>query len=402
MKSLIERTMAFCDMFVDWQDSDGGIDPSRCPYFNAKYKPDYRHMQIPLMARALYAAYKQCGNILYKKAADKYCKFYVDITLERIKENRIYACYIGTAMEATVIYTQNNMYGTEEMISKAEILYKWLQTLRTNEGVYFRCGYTCASEDMAEPRDVGYSEDLCHTGRGLVRYYEMTNNPSVLVDIKGLSNYYLTDINPGTMDGIWSPEYNTWAIGPWANNGHEHIGNTCARNNAWGWSSFGCSDFLADAYIFFDDKMQAQVADKCKKAMNWFISSCQFEDGAIGMMGKDDKWVGMAAAAILTYGKLLERDMLPSLEEESLLSSLNKTIRWFDAHTDPGTMPDAGYIEVTGKTDPTPGDNITWMMAWIIEAMLLLNKLKQHTFYHTVLHSSTPLGTDIYTEYFSR
>jgi hypothetical protein len=40
-------------------------------------------------------------------------------------------------------------------------------------------------------------------------------------------------------------------------------------------------------------------------------------------------------------------------------------------HTKPETFPQDGYIRVTGKTTKRPLENITWMMAWTCEALLL-------------------------------
>jgi hypothetical protein len=129
-------------MLVDWQAPDGQIDKTRCPYFAESYKPDYRHMQLPIIARALYAAYLACGCTDYRTAADRYCRFYIDVTLDRCTANRIYACYIGPALEAAVLYARNNLRGAEEMRVKAGILYRALQQLRTKDGQYFRIGYT--------------------------------------------------------------------------------------------------------------------------------------------------------------------------------------------------------------------------------------------------------------------
>ena len=41
---------------------------------------------------------------------------------------------------------------------------------------------------------------------------------------------------------------------------------------------------------------------------------------------------------------------------------------WLLEHTG-DNLPLAGYQEVTGLTHPTPGDNVSWLLAWAAEGL---------------------------------
>lgn len=40
-----------------------------------------------------------------------------------------------------------------------------------------------------------------------------------------------------------------------------------------------------------------QFFDRCLRAAQWTFRACRFEDGAVGMCGRDDKWLGFTGEA---------------------------------------------------------------------------------------------------------
>ncbi len=360
------------DKFVEWQDENGGIDTQKCPYLHPEYKPLFRYMEVPFMARALYKTFDETMKISYKEAADKYCKFYLNLTTDLIT-SRCIAYNLGIAIESACLYAKFNPKNFQGMETNSKLMWKWLHQLRTDLGSHFKCGYNGGLEGCP---DVGFSDDLCHVGRGLVRLYEMTWDNRVLEDIKGLAIYFLTDAKDGTMQGVWNSTLGTWLIGPWPHVGFEHLENTPANKAGWGFSAYGVSEFLLDAYIHLDDnKIKKQIAEKTVQSAKWFFDNCQFDDGGMGITGRDDKWMGMAAAAVLYYTKMKKRNILTYEDEIYLKPLALKTWRWLKENSNPISMPLAGYIEVTGKTAPYPGDNVAWLFAWIIESFLTCKEL---------------------------
>jgi hypothetical protein len=79
----------------------------------------------------------------------------------------------------------------------------------------------------------------------------------------------------------------------------------------------------------------------------------------------------MTAAAVLLYEALIRHDAISASDKAALHPRIEKSWRWLVKHTTPVTFPEAGYIKVTGKTTKRPLENITWMMAWTCEALLL-------------------------------
>jgi hypothetical protein len=119
-----------------------------------------------------------------------------------------------------------------------------------------------------------------------------------------------------------------------------------------------------------DDAVRQSIDDKCVKALRWCIDDCQFEDGAHGMFGRDDKWVGQTAAAILLYIKLLDSEVLPADVKQKYHPRITKSWQWMLSHTGPDSYPKDGYIKVDGSTTTKPPENLMWMMSWTVDALL--------------------------------
>jgi hypothetical protein len=89
-----------------------------------------------------------------------------------------------------------------------------------------------------------------------------------------------------------------------------------------------------------------------------------------GMFGRDDKWVGQGAAAVLLYAKLREQDLIPAAIAKEYEPKIRRTWDYLIQRTSERTFPEHGYTRVTGKTTINPPENLLWMMAWTVEALL--------------------------------
>ena len=93
------------------------------------------------------------------------------------------------------------------------------------------------------------------------------------------------------------------------------------------------------------------------------------------MFGRDDKWVGQTAAAVLLYAKLVEQQLVPDDVQAAYRSKIERSWKWLLANTSGETFPEHGYVKVEGTTTPSPPENLLWMMAWTAEALLAGGKL---------------------------
>ena len=367
--SIIERMRLICDAFVDWQTEEGGVSKERCPYFADAYQPLFRYMEVPFMGRTLYLFYDLTKETRYKLAADQYMRFYVDLICDLIPAERI-AYKFGMALEAASLYAKYNPLEAAATSTYVRLLLKWLRQLKDETlGSYFRCGYLPGVEGIEGATDVGFSDDLCHVGRGLTRAYELLKESEILEDLKHLTGYFLTDQKDGTQDGIWSPALGTWAIGPWPDNNFEHMQDTYANRAGWVFSAYGDVEFLMDACVYYaDEALTVEIVGRAKSSIRWIFEHCFFEDGAVGMTGKDDKWLGLTAASILGVLNLYRHGVLSEPEIAWFRPYLQKSWAFLLAHTG-DALPEAGYIKVTGNTNPIPGDNVAWLLAWTVECL---------------------------------
>lgn len=363
----LDAIRSICDDFVEWQGEDGIIRKDKCPYFTDRYKPFYRYMEVPFMGRALYRLFDITKEPGYKEAADKYMLLYINLICDLITSEKI-AYKFGMALEAAALYARYNPLKSCEIKTYVQLLVKWLRQLKDEKlGSYFRCGYLPGTKGIEKATDVGFSDDLCHVGRGLVRAYEFTGDKEILHDIVKLSKYFLTDQKADTQDGIWNPSLGTWSIGPWPDKNFEHMSDTAACEAGWVFSAYGDAEFLLDAAYYINQPQTVDaIKGKCISSIRWIYENCCFEDGAIGMTGRDDKWIGLTAAAILGIIKLYETDCL-SDEDISFFRPLLKKSWEFMLCNTGKNLPEAGYIKVTGNTSPIPGDNVAWLLSWTAE-----------------------------------
>jgi hypothetical protein len=373
----VRNAVEFGNRFVLWQSAYGGADPVKCPYRT----PGETATQIQGLGpptRALYKLYQATGAGLYKEAADRYATFLMNTVRDpetpytnrftvggRSRHALSSAWMYGKALSPCFEWFSLTNPDEDAFQQKGYALYRWLQGHR-REDSYFGVGYPTGKYPDAQ-----FSCDLGEVGTGLMGFYRITNHKPALDDATGLAKYFLTDYQDGSGRGIWSPKLSVWLVGPWPEGGAEHFTDQRFNQTGWGWSALVVGEFLLRLREQSQDSaLRAGIEDKCLKAFRWCFDKCQFEDGAHGMFGRDDKWVGQGAAAILLYLSLKRQNLVPPDVELEYRPKVDKSWRWMLENTGRDSYPADGYIRVTGRTSKKPPENLMWMMAWTMEALL--------------------------------
>lgn len=353
---VLPQTRFLADKFVEWQNPYGRLDPKRCPV--AAWSP--RIISHSFIGPALYRTYDLTGEAAYKEAADRYVLFY----LSWIRQPpHVHTAHYGLALAA---YRPFKLHNPKEMLqdNRAADFFDGLLAFRWDKGSYFRNGYPGGKME-----DAANSDDNCHMGRGLVAYYTITQNPKVLAEAEGLARYYTTEMKPGTYQGCWSSELGTWVVAPTSQDRFEHFENVAASRMGWGFSSVGSIDYLAElAGLTQDKELKARIAKNCATSMRWQFDACQFDDGACGLSGRDDKWLGMTAGAILSFLRVRDAGFL---SEEDIACYRPKALAardWMLAHITEEDLQAGGYIRVTGKSHKKL-DNLAWILGWTLDAL---------------------------------
>lgn len=360
---------------VQWQAPWGGPDPEKCPYRSPdKFTAFHLHGLAPSV-KALYRLHQATGESSYRDAADRYAMFFLnaihDVPPEPVMikgEKRISlssAWMLGKGLSPCYEWFRKFHPEEDGWDIKAHAVYRWLQHHR-NEQSYFGVGYPCG-----EFPDAQFSCDLGEVGSGLVGFHATTGHAGALQDALGLAKFFLTDYEQGSGKGVWSKDLNVWLVGPWPGGGAEHFTNQVYNETGWGWSCLVAGEFLMSLYGFVtDDALKKDIADKVGLALQWCLDTCQFDDGALGMFGRDDKWVGMTAVPIRLVSLLKAADQFNDRDSKKLQEQVNRAWKWLVDHSSPTTFPEDGQLKVNGTTSKKPLENLVWLMAWTIEALL--------------------------------
>jgi hypothetical protein len=368
---------AICDRFVAWQAPSGGISVERCPYHRPPLLrgPISYGQDLPWIVRALYGAFDAGGDERYKAAADGYAVFFI----ASVHYSRATFALGGALEPCYKLYREHNP-GDDSLDEAAHALYRRLLEFRTENGNYVNAGYgwrtgadgqaTLQRETHPEA-DVAFSDDLSDVGRGLVGYHQHFQDVGALEHARGLARYFLSEARPGTVDGVWSSRLGTWLIGPRHLSGFENLVDVYADEAGWGWSSYFASLFLARLHdCAVDEPLREAIRERCATSLRWTFDACQWEDGAVGMAGRDDKWLGQTALAVLLYLELTSRRLLDGGTGRTYLPRALKALGWLRELSAPHRFPPDGYVPVTGRSRPLPGWNTTWQMAHVVEALL--------------------------------
>ena len=109
--------------------------------------------------------------------------------------------------------------------------------------------------------------------------------------------------------------------------------------------------------------------------MRWQFDACQFDDGACGMRGRDDKWLGMTAGAILSLLRVRDAGFLDVATEAAYQPQAQAARRWLLEHLTVENIEAGGYFKMTGESEPRPPENQAWQLGWTLEALARMGDL---------------------------
>ena len=391
----LDKACALADHFVEAQSPFGRLDPDKSPFAKPGAFNCGRMHIPPILAETMYQVYNATGNKRYLDSADSYTAFVLgairnpvgdgqDWYLESllgpnptqarlIEERDQLARSWGLGM-ALACYADFKSQHPEETCfdSKAEALYQWLQFYRWDHSSGFRVGY--ARGDFP---DNGFTDDLSHVGRGLVKYFLRCNRQVVLDDALTLADYFLTPFQRGSDVGIFSDTLGTWLVGPWPVIGFEHMDNLGADQLGWCFGARDATEWLLELYPLADKPIQQRIADCCINSLKWQFEHCQFDDGAIGIFGQDDKWLGMTAGAAHNYLELENLNLLSEDFKTQFTANFSRACDWTIEHSDATfVLENMGYEKATGKTDPYHPENAGWLINWVIRLLVQMHTHK--------------------------
>jgi len=382
LKPWLQNALEFGNRFTAWQSPYGGPDPIRCSYrTRGRFGPTQLHTTGPL-TRALYRLYDET-KLENFKAADKYATFHLATLRDpyephydeenlsgqwrnRLSRSWVYGKGLSPCYEGFRLHNP----AEDAFDIKAYACYRWLQKYRRDDS-RFGTGY-----ESGKVADGQFSCDLGEVGCGLVGFDNIAKYQPVLDDATGLARFFLTDWREGSGEGVWSPKLGNWLLSPWPGDGGEHVTSQAFTSNGWGWSAYVVGNYLLRLYpLVHDASIRRGIEEKCVRAMQWCFDTCQYEDGAHGMFERDDKWVGMGAAAILLFAEIHQARLMPPEIERAYRPKAEKSWQHLLTHTGRDTYPADGYIRVTGRTSKRPPQNLVWLMAWTVDALLEGGKL---------------------------
>ena len=162
--------------------------------------------------------------------------------------------------------------------------------------------------------------------------------------------------------GTWHEKLGSWVIGPSHFSGFEST-DVHADEAGWVFSTNTCIDFLTRLHRHHPDE---RYVDRCVNAAAWTFRECQFDDGAVGMCGRDDKWLGFTGAAITQVAKiapLLTRPTHGCSDSEGLPSAPEVP----PGRAGTAKVEDHGveWVKRTRSTDPLVNVAMLWTMALV-------------------------------------
>ena len=333
----------------------GGIDPR---YFRFEVEALYRLATRP-------------GREAYRQVADAKVQY-----MERSVAAHHPAWAVGNALEMLGVQHGLNpdaarLDDTRKAAMKLIGFYRPRAVkVTTLDGVTFRhfpCGYGIAEY---KANDAGWTNDLSMFGSGLVHAYELTLDETILDDAVSFAEYFVQPWRADALGpdgywrcGTWHEQLGSWVIGPSHFSGFEST-DLHADEASWIFSTNTCIDFLTRLHRHRPDK---RYLDRSVKAAQWTFRECQFDDGAVGMCGRDDKWLGMAGAAITQVANVA-RHLKPTDEHmPGLRRGAERAKRYLEARAAAAKIEDHGVEWVNRKTSTDPLVNVAmlWTMALV-------------------------------------
>jgi hypothetical protein len=370
---------AVLDEFVIETLPDGGIDRAKSRWqkpgrgaavgsnmFPGQIDPRYTRFE----AEGLYRFGRRVKREQYVRTADALAGY-----LPRVIQPTHQTWAIGNALELIGVRHRFDPKAVDANAAIADakrlVGYARARSLKISMpdgGVTFRhfpCGYGIAQYKC---NDAGWTNDLSMFGSGLVHAYELTKDRSMLDDAVSFAEYFVQPWRPKALGedgfwrcGTWSEKLGTWVIGPSHYSGFEST-DAHADEAGWVFSTNTCIDFLSRLHRHHPDE---RYVDRCVRAAQWTFRECQFNDGAVGMCARDDKWLGFTGAAITQVANVAT--MLQPDDERlvGLRKGAASANRYLTAHLAQAKVEDHGveWVKRTTSTDPLVNVAMVWGMA---------------------------------------
>jgi len=361
--------------FIDEALPDGGIDVEKSRWQKPGRgsgpepdKPDLRYMRA--LAEALYRADALTNNATYREVANAQARFTAQFVRDTLQ-----TWLMGVAMETVGFFHRFNE-ADSELIEAVQRIVGWARRRRrevtTVDGVTYRhfpCGYAC----LKEADDAGWTNDLSIFGSGLVWAYEVTGDRSILEDAVSYAEYFVQPWRSGSLGddglwhaGTWHEDLGTWVIGPLHYGGFEST-DAYGDEASWVFSTFSCIDYLTRLYRHEPDP---SFLDRCLKAAEWTFRECQFDDGAVGICGRDDKWLGTTGYAISQVAAI-ERAAGGRAELQPLREAASRSYDYLRGRLPDASLDDHGVGWVNRTTLADPMVNVGWL--WLAAVIGLLD-----------------------------
>jgi hypothetical protein len=324
---------------------------------------DVRYLRF--LVEDLYRFARLTGQRAYHDAADAHARWMARITRA---DHPTWA--LGNALEMIGLYHAWNP-AQPSLATAARQLVEWLRERRvrltTADGVsfwHYPCGY-----GVLGAKDAGWTNDLSMVGSGLVWAYEVLGEDDILQDAISFAEYFVQPWRPDALGsdgywhcGTWREDLGSWVVGPSHYSGFE---STKAHGDevSWVFSTETCTDYLVKLHRHHPDP---RYMDRGVRAAQWTFDQCQFPDGAIGMCGRDDKWLGLTGHAVTQVAMLL-----PLLEgdfvrwRQPLLAGAEKALTYLRPRLVTAKLADHGvqWVQRTTSTDPLVNVGMLWAAA---------------------------------------
>jgi hypothetical protein len=370
MIQALERILA---PFIEEALPGGGIDAAKSPWQKPGRgsasggnmfpgKVDVRYLRF--LVEALYRMADLTGKQAYRRVADDQVEF-----MARSIHERHPTWAMGNALEMIGLYHRFSRQN-EALVAAARRLVDWARqrkvTVSTPDGTsfgHFPCGYGVFSA-----KDAGWTNDLSMFGSGLVWAYEVTADRSILEDAVSFAEYLLQPWRPNAVGpdgywqcGTWREDLGSWVIGPAHFTGFESTdayGDECS----WVFSTVTCIDYLTMLYRHRPDP---RFLDRCLKAADWAFRACQFDDGSVGMSGRDDKWLGFTGDAVTQVALLKPHLAAEQADFQPLLEGAKRAYAYLSRRLPDARIEDHGveWVARTTSTDPLVNVAMLWVSA---------------------------------------
>lgn len=361
----VQRILA---AFIAEGAPDGGVDPSKSPWqalgrghAGPTMFPrgmDVRYLRF--LVEDLYRVSLLTGERSYRDVADARVRFMAGCMMP---DHPTWA--LGNALEMVGVYHAFSE-PDEELQRAARRVVQWLRDRRvemtTLDGLtfgHFPCGY-----GVGEATDCGWTNDLSMAGSGLVLAYEVTGDASLLDDAISFAEYFVQPWRPDALGadgywhcGTWREDLGSWVVGPPHFSGFEST-DAYGDEVSWVFSTMTCTDYLTRLHRHHPDP---RYLDRCRRAAEWTFRECQFDDGAVGMCGQDDKWLGHTGNAVSQVAML--HDLLPQEQVAPLMEPAAKAWQYLTSRLPLARLEDHGVEFVTRQSSIDPLVNVGMLWA---------------------------------------